>query len=60
VQSTNPSVENASSLIIKELKIKNKLLNAQLAEYKTMVCTLEKKISELTSLNRDLSSIVAN
>jgi hypothetical protein len=42
---TEATLEDISQDLIKELTIKNKLLSAQLGEYKTLVKNLEGKIN---------------
>lgn len=44
MQSFETSVGDISQDLIKELTLKNTLLNAQLAEYRTLVATLNQRL----------------
>lgn len=57
---TEATLEDISQDLIKELTIKNKLLSAQLGEYKTLVKNLEGRINELTIENQQLLEKEAN
>jgi hypothetical protein len=47
LHSTETSLGDISQDLIKELTLKNKLLNAQLAEYKTLVANLNSRLQEV-------------
>ena len=55
--SNESTSEDISQDLIKEYAIKNELLTQQVKEYKTLVGSLEHRISELAEKNQELSRI---
>ncbi len=53
---TEATLEDLSQDLMKEISIKNKLLSAQLQEYKLIVKKMENKIAELNMCIGDLKN----
>lgn len=58
MQSFETSVGDISQDLIKELTFKNKLLNAQLAEYRTLVAILNQRLQEADEENHRLQEAI--
>lgn len=58
LQTADSSFSDLSQDLIKELALKNKLLNAQLVEYRTLVANLNARLQQSGEENKKLSELL--